>query len=199
MNLEPITLEGKYVRLEPLSLDHHPRLCEIGIDDDIWRWTTAPVRDAEGMRTYIETALRYQKEGAALPFATVEQTSGQAVGSTSYLNIDKANRRVEIGATWLGRQWQRTPINTEAKYLMLRHAFDTLGCLRVEFKTDFLNERSRNAILRLGAKEEGVLRNHMVTASGRIRHSVYYSIIDSEWPTVRARLEEQLARPWLGR
>jgi RimJ/RimL family protein N-acetyltransferase len=115
------------------------------------------------------------------------------------LNIDKANRRVEIGGTWLGRQWQRTPINTEAKYLMLRHAFDTLDCLRVEFKTDSLNERSRNAILRLGAKEEGILRNHMVTASGRIRHSVYYSIIDSEWPTVRARLEEQLARPWLGR
>ena len=145
------------------------------------------------MREYIAAALRTQAEGSALPFATVERATGKAIGSTRYMNIDRANRHVEIGSTWLGLAWQRTAANTEAKFLMLRHAFETLGCLRVELKTDSLNERSRNAILRIGAKEEGTFRNHMITHTGRIRHTVYFSIIDSEWPEVKARLEEKLS------
>ena len=146
------------------------------------------------MCAYIEQALSEQARGTCLPFATLDQASGKAIGSTRYLNIDASNLRVEIGATWLTKTRQRTAANTEAKYLMLRHAFEKFGCIRVEFKTDSLNQRSREAILRLGAKEEGLLRNHMLTWTGRIRHTVYYSIIDSEWPEVKARLEGMLAR-----
>jgi RimJ/RimL family protein N-acetyltransferase len=196
MSVEPVTLEGRFIRLEPLSLSHHAQLCEVGLDEEIWRWTTSQVGNPDEMRAYIETALQWQAEGHALPFATIEQASDRAVGSTRFGNIDRANRRVEIGWTWIGLKWQRTPVNTEAKYLMLRHAFETLGCIRVELKTDSLNEKSRAAILRIGAKEEGTLRNHMITASGRLRHSVYYSIIDAEWPQVKAALEEKLARPF---
>jgi RimJ/RimL family protein N-acetyltransferase len=192
MIVEPVTLEGKHVRLEPLSLAHHAALCEAGLDEDLWRWIAAPVRTSEQMRAYIETALAEQAAGTALPFATIERASGRATGSTRYGNIDRSNRRVEIGWTWIARTWQRTAVNTEAKYLMLRHAFETLGCIRVELKTDSLNERSRKAILRIGAQEEGTFRHHMITASGRIRHSVYYSVIDSEWPAVKAGLEERL-------
>lgn len=194
MLIEPTTLEGKHVRLEPLSLEHHRALCEVGLDEDLWRWIPAPVRTWDDMRSYIEKALQDQVAGSALPFATVERGSGRPVGSTRFMNIDAANRRVEIGSTWIARNWQRTAVNTEAKYLMLRQAFEKLGCIRVELKTDSLNERSRGAILRLGAKEEGTFRNHMITASGRIRHSVYYSIIGSEWQTVKGRLEERLSR-----
>ncbi|HLF29039.1 MAG TPA: GNAT family protein [Anaerolineae bacterium] len=196
MLIEPITLTGRTIRLEPLSLDHHTRLCEVGLDEEIWRWTTALVRTPDDMRAYLETALKWQAESTALPFVTIEQSSGRAVGSTRFGNIDRANRRVEIGWTWIGLKWQRTSVNTEAKYLMLRHAFETWGCIRVELKTDSLNARSRAAILRIGAQEEGTLRNHMITDSGRLRHSVYYSIIDSEWPEVKTRLEEKLARPY---
>ena len=194
MDIRPLILEGQNVRLEPLTLKHHTRLCEIGLDEEIWRWSPQQVRTPEEMRDYIETALVWQAEGSALPFATVEKGSGLVVGSTRYANIDTFNRHLEIGWTWIGRPWQRTFVNTEAKYLMLRHAFETLKCLRVEFKTDSLNERSRNAILRLGAKEEGTFRNHRITSTGRIRHSVYFSIIDSEWPQVKAGLEEKLMR-----
>jgi RimJ/RimL family protein N-acetyltransferase len=148
------------------------------------------------MRAYIEIALDWELEGTALPFAAVEKRSGQVVGSTRFGNLDRLNRRVEIGWTWVASNWQRTPINTEAKYLMLRHAFETLGCIRVEFKTDSLNERSRRAILRIGAKEEGVLRNHMICDNGRLRHTVYYSIIDSEWPAAKERLERMLIEPY---
>jgi RimJ/RimL family protein N-acetyltransferase len=144
------------------------------------------------MAAYIETALKEQERGISLPFAQVEPATRRAIGSTRYGNIDRTNHRVEIGWTWVGREWQRTAVNTEAKYLLLRHAFETLGCIRVELKTDSLNEKSRAAILRIGAREEGIFRNHMITASGRIRHSVYYSILDSEWPTVKARLETKL-------
>lgn len=189
MNVNPVTLEGRHVRLEPLSLDHHADLCEAGLAEELWRWTPAPVRNAGEMRGYIEAALRDQSAGSVIPFATVERASGRAIGSTSYLNIDRRNRRLEIGATWIGQPWQRTALNSEAKYLMLRHAFENLKANRVELKTDSLNERSRRAILRLGAVEEGTLRKHMVTESGRIRHTVYYSIIDDEWPAVKARLE----------
>ena len=192
-NLEPEVLEGKHVRLEPLSLAHLPRLVEIGLDGDIFRWSPQPVQTPEDMRNFVETALREQLKGTSLPFATVERHSGLAVGSTRYLNIDRAHRRAEIGATWIAPSWQRTAVNTEAKFLMLRLAFESWGCNRVEFKTDSLNERSRRAILRIGAKEEGILRNHMVTASGRLRHSVYFSVIREEWPECKAALEAKLA------
>ena len=193
MIIEPVTLEGRFVRLEPLSLQHHAGLCEVGLDEDLWQWIPERVVTPDAMRSYIEAALRAQTAGTALPFATIEISSGRAVGSTRFGNIDLANRRVEIGWTWLGKAWQRTAANTEAKYLMLRHAFETWRCIRAELKTDSLNARSRQAILRLGAQEEGTLRNHMVTWSGRLRHTVYYSIIDSEWPGVKARLEQRLA------
>lgn len=194
LNIQPVTLEARHVRLEPLSLEHHKGLSEVGLVEELWRWIPQPVRTVEEMREYIATALRSQAEGSALPFATIERSTGKVIGSTRYGNIDRVNRHVEIGWTWLGPAWQRTAANTEAKFLMLRHAFETLGCLRVELKTDSLNEKSRNAILRIGAKEEGIFRNHMVTSTGRIRHSVYYSIIDSEWPAMKARLEEKLSR-----
>jgi RimJ/RimL family protein N-acetyltransferase len=144
------------------------------------------------MAAYIETALEEQARGVSLPFAIVEKAAGRAIGSTRYGNIDRTHHRVEIGWTWVAREWQRTAVNTEAKYLLLRHAFETLGCIRVELKTDSLNEKSRAAILRIGAQHEGIFRNHMITASGRIRHSAYYSIIDSEWPAVKTRLESKL-------
>jgi RimJ/RimL family protein N-acetyltransferase len=126
-------------------------------------------------------------------FATVEQKSGRAIGSTRFMNIDRTNRRVEIGSTWIAPAWQRTAVNTEAKYLMLRHAFEVWGCVRVELKTDALNQKSRNAILRLGAQEEGTLRRHLVTSTGRVRDTVYFSILDNEWPAVRAKLKAKLA------
>jgi len=197
MNIEPVTLEGTHIRLEPLALKHHAPLCEVGLDETIWRWNPrAPIRTPEDMRGYIESALAQQASGAALPFATIERASGRAVGSTRFAAIDVENRRLEIGYTWIAPPWQRSPVNTEAKYLMVRHAFEALGCVRVELKTDSLNERSRNAIRRIGAREEGIFRNHMVTHSGRLRHSVWFSIIDSEWPTVKANLEAMLARPY---
>lgn len=193
MDITPVTLEGRHIRLEALSLAHHAQLCAAGLDEAIWRWNPrGAVRTPEEMRAYIEHALEQQAAGESLPFATVERISGCAVGSTRFAEIDRANRRVEIGYTWITPVWQRTAVNTEAKYLMLRHAFETLGCIRVELKTDSLNERSRAAIRRIGAHEEGIFRNHMVTASGRLRHSVYFSIIDSEWPQVKAALEAKL-------
>jgi RimJ/RimL family protein N-acetyltransferase len=194
MDIRPITLEGRAIRLEPLSLAHHAQLCEAGLDFELWHWTPQNVRTPQDMRAYIEQALSEQARGTSLPFATVDRASGKVIGSTRYLNIDFANLRVEIGATWLAKIWQQTAANTETKFLMLRHAFEELGCIRVEFKTDSLNQRSRDAILRLGAKEEGTLRNHMLTWTGRIRHTVYFSIIDSEWPEVKTRLEGLMAR-----
>jgi len=192
MVVSPIFLEGAHVRLEPLAKTHLAGLVEVGLDEELWRWIPTPVRTQEEMAAYIETALNEQKRGEALPFAIVEKSTSRAIGSTRYGSIDRAHHRVEIGWTWVARDWQRTAMNTEAKYLLLKHAFETLGCMRVELKTDSLNERSRAAILRLGAREEGIFRNHMITASGRIRHTVYFSIIDSEWPAVKARLEAKL-------
>jgi N-acetyltransferase len=195
MDIKPTPLEGRHVRLEPLTIAHFEPLCAVAGDPDIWRWTFPGAQTAEQMRAYIELALSWQNAGTALPFATVEKSSGKPVGSTRFANIERAHRRVEIGWTWIASPWQRTAVNTEAKYLMLRHAFEALGCIRVELKTDSLNERSRKAILRLGAKEEGTLRNHMIVANGRYRHTVYFSITDSEWPAVKAGLEDKLARP----
>ena len=196
MNIQPVTLEGRHVRLEPLTLAHQTGLCAVGLDPELWRWIAAPVHDAAGMRAYIEEALAWQQAGTALPFATVEKATNKPIGSTRFGNIERAHRRLEIGWTWVAKPWQRSPVNTEAKYLMLRHAFETLGCMRVELKTDSLNEKSRNAMLRLGCKEEGTFRNHIITSTSRIRHSVWFSVIDSEWPGVKERLEEMLARPW---
>lgn len=195
MDIRPVTLEGRVVRLEPLSIVHHAPLCEIGLERELWQWIPERVTTPEEMRSYIEAALAAQASGTALPFATIERASGRAIGSTRFGNFDRANRRAEIGWTWLGIPWQRTAANTEAKYLMLCHAFETWKCIRVELKTDSLNERSRRAILRLGAKEEGMLRQHVVTWSGRLRHTVYFSILDSEWPGVKAALESKLRTP----
>lgn len=192
MLVVPVVLEGRQVRLEPLREDHLAGLAEMGLDEELWRWIPTPVRTTEEMAAYIATALREQAHGVSLPFALVERRTGRPIGSTRYGNIDRTHRRVEIGWTWVAREWQRTAINTEVKYLLLTHAFERLGCIRVELKTDSLNERSRAAILRIGAREEGTFRNHMITASGRIRHTVYFSMVDSEWPGVKARLEEKL-------
>lgn len=195
MNAQPVeapVLEGEYVRLEPLTLGHLDALCVIGLDPELWRWEAIRKRSREDMQAYIRKALDEWQCGVSLPFATLFMGTGQVIGSTRYLNMDLANRRVEIGATWIGRPWQRTAVNTEAKYLMLRYAFEVLGCFRVELKTDVLNERSRRAILRLGAKEEGVLRRHVVTDTGRVRDTVYYSILDHEWPSVKVALQAKL-------
>lgn len=192
MEVEPVILEGTHVRLEPLSMAHLDALCEVGLDEDLWRWTTNRVRTPEEMREYVTAALDAQSAGTALPFVIRESASGRIVGCTRYGNIDRVNRRVEIGWTWIGRPWQRTLVNTEAKYLMLRHAFEVLGCIRVEFKTDVLNARSRAALLRIGAKEEGIFRQHFITSTGRRRDSVWFSIIDTEWPQVKTALEEKL-------
>jgi len=191
--LTPVTLEGRTVRLEPLAHAHHTALCAIGLDPELWELIPYRVTTPDEMAAYIQTALNAQNSGTALPFATVHAASGQVIGSTRFMNIDVPNRRVEIGATWIAAPWRRTAVNTKAKYLMLRYAFETLGCIRVELKTDALNQRSRNAIRRIGAQEEGILRQHVVTWSGRLRDSVYFSILDSEWPRVRQDLEEKLS------
>jgi RimJ/RimL family protein N-acetyltransferase len=189
----PVILEGEHVRLEPLSMSHLADLCEIGLDEEIWRWSPEQLTTPAQLQAYVEGALRDREDGTALPFATVLKSEDRAVGTTRFCAIERQHRRLEIGWTWIGTAWQRSVVNTEAKYLMLRHAFESLNCIRVELKTDSLNQRSRNAILRIGAKEEGTFRNHMVTQSGRLRHSVFFSIIDSEWPEVKASLEKKLA------
>jgi RimJ/RimL family protein N-acetyltransferase len=192
VNLEPITLEGSHVRLEPLSESHHEPLCAVGLDPELWKLIPIQVLDRDQMMRYIRNVLSDQEKGASIPFATVDRASGQVVGATRFMNIDAPHKRVEIGSTWIARPWQRTAINTEAKYLMMRYAFESLGCNRVELKTDALNTQSRNAILRIGAKEEGILRHHMVTWSGRLRDTVYFSVIAPEWPGVKAALEAKI-------
>ena len=188
VNIEPVSLTGKHVSLEPLSIQHVLQLCAIGADESLWQWTLANVCDEEAMTEYVRSALSDQAKGIALPFATRDLGSGKIVGSTRFGNIDVPNRKVEIGWTWVAPEWQRTYVNTEAKLLMLTHAFEVWNCIRVEFKTDALNEKSRNALGRIGAKPEGILRNHMITDSGRFRDSIYFSIIESEWPGVRQKL-----------
>jgi N-acetyltransferase len=189
MDWTPVTLTGSHVRLEPLSPAHESGLLEIGLEPDIWKWTASQVEDAAGMAKYIGAALREQDAGESIPFAVIDLASGKVAGSSRYMSIARAHRKLEIGHTWYGLAWQRTAVNTESKYLLLRHAFEVLGCLRVEFKTDALNERSRKALARLGAKEEGLFRKHMITASGRVRDSVWFSITDEEWPSVKSRLK----------
>lgn len=188
MKIEPVVLENKLVRLAPLESGHLAPLCEVGLAEEIWRWSPEPVSDAGDMRRYIETALDEKERGVSLPFVTIDKSHDKIVGSTRFGNIDVKNLRAEIGWTWINPAWQRTFINTQAKLLMLAHAFETWKCIRVELKTDALNDKSRNAILRLGAKEEGIFRQHMITESGRLRDTVYFSILDSEWLSVRERL-----------
>lgn len=148
----------------------------------------------EDFKNLVEKALTEKERGESVVFATIERNSGGVIGSTRFMNIDRVNRRVEIGSTWIAPSWQRTGVNTEAKYLMLRHAFEVWKCMRVELKTDALNQRSRNAILRIGAKEEGTLRKHLITWTGRVRDTVYFSILDTEWPEVKESLERRLAK-----
>ena len=194
MEITPVTLTGCVVRLEPLSLAHIPDLAEAGDDPAIWEHMLyGNLTDEPAMRAWVEMMLDWQSRGADLPFAVVHVGSGRAVGATRYLNIERHNRGLEIGGTWYGAAYQRTAVNTESKYLLLRHAFEDLGCIRVQFKTDERNLRSQKAIERLGAVKEGVLRSHMVRPDGSVRDSVYYSILDREWPGVKARLEAMLA------
>jgi RimJ/RimL family protein N-acetyltransferase len=194
MEIEPVTLEGAHVRLEPLAESHFQGLSEVALDPDLWLLIPITIRTPEELKASIDAMLAAQAAGTTLPFVTIERSSQRVIGATRFMNIDFANRRLEIGGTWIAKPWQRTAINTEAKYLMLRHAFETLGCVRVELKTDALNEKSRNAILRIGAKEEGTLRRHTLTWTGRMRDTVYFSILDSEWPKVKAGLEAKLTR-----
>jgi RimJ/RimL family protein N-acetyltransferase len=190
----PIKLEGSVVRLEPIRHEHAELFWEAAKNavDDIFQWIPYRMKSLDDFRQVVDKAFAEQQRGESVVFATVERSSGQVIGSTRFMNIDRLNRRVEIGSTWIAPAWQRTAVNTEAKYLMLRHAFEVWKCFRVELKTDALNQKSRNAILRLGAKEEGTLRRHVITWTGRVRDSVYFSILDSEWPEVRQRLEEKL-------
>jgi N-acetyltransferase len=190
----PLTLEGSVVRLEPIRREHAKLFWDVAKDDleDIFRWIPYSMKTEEDFQRLVEKAFSEQERGESVVFATVERATGRVIGSTRFMNIDRNNCRVEIGSTWIAKPWQRTAVNTEAKYLMLRHAFEVWGCVRVELKTDALNQQSRNAILRIGAKEEGTLRRHVVTWTGRIRDSVYFSILDDEWPGAKARLEARI-------
>jgi RimJ/RimL family protein N-acetyltransferase len=197
MIVEPVTLSGQYIRLEPLAMSHFDQLWAIGRDAELWKWTPYQITTPDKMHAYIKAALDGQEIGTALPFITLWQATEQIVGSTRFGNIDAGNRHAEIGWTWIDRRWQRTPVNTEAKFLMLQHAFEEWRCLRVAFKADELDEKAQRAIERLGARREGVSRQHVIAESGRVRSSVYYSIVNDEWPQVKAHLQTLLARPWL--
>jgi N-acetyltransferase len=195
MIVDPIVLMGKHVRLEPLNEAHIPGLTVAGGDPSIWRYMLyGEVTSEEKMADWVRDILSRKAAGTDQPFAVIHLASGKIAGATRYLEIRPAHRGLEIGGTWYGKEFQRTPVNTETKYLLLRHAFEVLGCIRVQLKTDLRNERSQKAIERIGAVREGVLRNHMILEGGLIRHSVYYSILDGEWPAVKARLESLLTR-----
>lgn len=193
MDIHPITLMGRVVRLEPLSEAHVPDLTIAGADESIWRYMVyGGVGGQAQMREWVREILSRQARGTDLPFAVIHLGSGRAIGSTRYLDIQPQHRGLEIGGTWYGVAYQRSAVNTECKYLLLQHAFEVLGCLRVQLKTDLRNERSQRAIERIGAVREGVLRNHMLLPDGHVRSSVYYSLLNLEWPAVKAKLEEKL-------
>jgi RimJ/RimL family protein N-acetyltransferase len=192
MTTANLVLEGQHVRLEPLMMAHCGPLWEVGSDPKIWSWMRVVMDTQDGMRSFIDAAVKDREAGLAIPFATVENASKRPIGSTRFFNFDHDNRRAEIGWTWIAPAWQRTAVNTEAKLLMLTHAFEVMNCMRLEFRTDALNERSRAAILRLGASFEGILRQHMIMPSGRLRDTAVFSILDKEWPAVKARLEARL-------
>lgn len=195
MEVNPVVLTGKHVRLEPMTEEHVTGLAEIGVGQTFWDFMLyGNMNSVDKMHDWVQDILSRAKKGTDLPFAVIHLASGRVAGATRYLNIVPKDRGLEIGGTWYGLEFQRTPVNTECKYLLLQHAFETLGCIRVQLKTDLRNERSQKAIERLGAVKEGVLRNHMILPDGRYRHSVFYSILDTEWPNVKRRLEEMLAR-----
>ena len=195
MNTFPVTLDGRHVRLEPLSMDHEAALIEATRDGELWNTQVTIIPRPEGIKDYIQFALDGLAQGNQLPFVIMRKTpdEDQIVGSTRFYEIFPKDRKCAIGYTWLGKSAQRTPINTECKLLLLTHAFETWECVRVELITDVLNEQSRTAILRLGAKQEGILRKHMILPSGRVRDSVFFSITDDEWPEVKSRLQTRLA------
>lgn len=194
MQIYPVTLAGHHVRLEPLSTAHAESLIAAAGDGELWNSTVTLVPSRENIGEYIDAALQGQANGRELPFVIMRKSSDTVVGTTRFYDIERNDRRVAIGYTWLARSAQRSAINTEAKLLLLTHAFENWHCVRVELITDFLNEQSRAAILRLGAKQEGVLRNHMIMPGGRIRDSVCFSIIDAEWPEVKTRLFARLGQ-----
>jgi N-acetyltransferase len=196
--LPPLTLEGRYVDLVPLEMSHAQGLAEAGADPDIWRFmTVGPRLTLDSMRDLITLLLQRQADRTDLDFTVIDRTDRHPIGMTRYLEIDRGHRRAEIGGTWYAPRFRRTPVNTECKRLLLTHAFDEEGVQRVQFKTDLRNLRSQRAIERLGAQREGVLRDHMLLPDGYVRSSVVYSILRSEWPTVRARLDGLLERPWV--
>lgn len=192
MKIEPIVLRGEHVRLEPMSPGHVDGLAAVGLEPSIWEFMVDRIIDRDGMRLFVEKALTDQAQGRSLPFVTRLAATDEIVGTSRFGNISTADRRVEIGWTWIAPERQRSAVNTEAKLLMLTHAFEIWKCIRVEFKTDALNQRSRTAIRRLGAIEEGTLRQHMITDTGRFRDSVYFSILDNEWPQIRSDLRRKL-------
>jgi len=187
--VEPVVLEGRIVRLEPLSMAHLDDLAKVALDPAIWRWTLARPTDRAILGEWIEAALANAATGAEMPFATLDAATGKAIGSTRFMSIVPEHRRLEIGWTWLGKARQLSGANREAKLLQMTHAFEALGANRVEFKTDSLNEPARRALLGIGSTFEGIFRNHMIMPGGRLRHSAYYSVVAEEWPAVRARLE----------
>lgn len=192
---DPVTLDGRLATLVPLSHTQHRELEEAVRDGELWTlwYTSVPAPDALGAE--IDRRLELCRNGSMLPFAVIEKSSGQAVGMTTFMNIDEKNRRVEIGSTWYRKRVQRSGLNTECKLLLLTHAFEVLGCLAVEFRTHFFNRQSRSGIERLGAKLDGILRQHMIGPDGTLRDTCVYSILDREWPTVRAHLAYQLSKP----
>ena len=192
---EPVTLPGTHVHLVPLAMEHAPALADAVRDGELWKlwYTSAPA--AEAVATEIARRLALQAAGSMLPFTVMDAATGDPVGMTTYMNIDAKNRRVEIGSTWYAQRVQRTALNTEAKLLLLGHAFGSLGCIAVELRTHFLNFQSRRAIERLGAKLDGILRSHSVTANGALRDTCVYSIVAAEWPTVQTHLQWQMDRP----
>jgi RimJ/RimL family protein N-acetyltransferase len=192
--IQPVVLEGRIVRLEPLRRDHLEGLAQVAFDPALWQFTLARPVDRAGLEAWLETALDNAEAGTEMPFATVDRASGRLIGSTRYLNIVPEHRRFEIGWTWIARAAQRTGANREAKLLQLTHGFEQLGANRIEFKTDSLNDKSRAALLGIGAQFEGIFRNHMVMPEGRLRHSAYYSVTREDWPTVKSRLIELLDR-----
>ena len=191
----PITLQGERVIVAPLRGEHHDALADVVRDGEIWKLWYTKIPSPEGMQADIERRLGLQQRGSMLPFVIVDRTRDRIVGATSYMNIDAENRRVEIGSTWYAQSAQRTGINTECKYLMLRHAFEDLDCIAVEFRTHHLNRQSRAAIERLGARLDGILRSHWRLANGALRDTCVYSIVAAEWPTVKSHLEWQMAKP----
>lgn len=193
--LEPVTLRGADVTLEPLAARHADDLREAVHDGELWNLWYTSIPRPEKMEGEIERRLQLQAAGSMLPFAVIDNTSGRAVGMTTYMNVDAANRRVEIGSTWYRKSIQRTPINTQCKLALLTHAFETLSCIAVEFRTHFFNHQSRRGIERLGAKLDGILRSHQIASNGTLRDTCVYSIVAAEWPTVKAHLAWQLAKP----